>query len=259
MKILHISDLHLYTLGIPISSIFTKRLLGQANLWLRRRLMFSNEDTLRRLKALTQQGFDRVLLTGDLTTTAQDAEFKIAHDALTGLMDEGRLLLIPGNHDRYLPESKGVYERFFKALPYMQDDFEIAEWEICEGIVLIGIEMTKPASVLNADGEIRESTLQLLIKRLEELKDKEIWLAGHYPILYPEGYRFSERRTLKEAQRRILLDLISRYKIRYYLHGHEHRNWVIERDGCTFINSGSFGKKGIATVIEGNQVRQIPF
>ncbi len=257
MKILHISDLHLYTLRMPFSSIFSKRLLGQLNLWLRRRLMFNNEDTLRRLESLTQQGYDKVILTGDLTTTAQDAEFKIALNALEGLIEEGKLLLIPGNHDRYLPQSNGVYERFFRALPYMKDEFEMAEWDLGEGRILIGIEMAKPTGIIYADGEIRDSTLELLTKRLDEIKDKEIWLTGHFPILYPEGYRHSERRALRKDQRNTLLDLISRYKIRYYLHGHEHKNWVIKRDACTFINSGSFGKRGIATVIEGNEVRQI--
>src|SRR3954453_5261048 len=45
---------------------------------------------------------DHVLITGDLTTTALDKEFRDARAVLADLLsDPSRATVIPGNHDRY--------------------------------------------------------------------------------------------------------------------------------------------------------------
>ncbi len=105
VRILHFSDIHL-GLGlrhIPLSDWAGKRLAGGANLLRGRGRRFSGaaEKTRAMVRLAGELHADLVLCTGDLTALATEAEFRAARDIFEPLLDTGRFVVVPGNHDLY--------------------------------------------------------------------------------------------------------------------------------------------------------------
>jgi 3',5'-cyclic AMP phosphodiesterase CpdA len=112
----HFSDIHISDVKATLARMWTsKRILGGANMLLFRRKQLRNHYLPLFVKHVQQQGYDQVAVTGDLTTTALDVEFRIAKTMLQPLIDDQLLTTIPGNHDVYTPSSarEQRYERYF--------------------------------------------------------------------------------------------------------------------------------------------------
>ncbi|MBN1233357.1 MAG: metallophosphoesterase [Candidatus Coatesbacteria bacterium] len=251
MRVLHISDLHFHVYDMPLNSIFTKRLAGQLNLYLRRRLKFKNNLTRERLEKIFKEDWDYIILTGDLTTTSQEKEFSLSLDILGELYEKGKLIVMPGNHDYYLKTSEGLFYKYF--LKNSSDEEKsFKKYFLYENVTLICLNMVKPNPLIYASGEMNDYTIRMLQKEMFELtcRKKEIWIAGHFPVIYPHDYRIPKRRSLPSNQRLVLESWFKAYNVRFYFHGHEHHDWIIGTNyGTSYINSGSFGKNGIATAI----------
>jgi len=117
MRILHLSDVHVTVpLGaMPWRQMLNKRLLGAANLVLRRGQQFARAQE--KLAALGQfadeQQVDLVICTGDYTALGTEPELAAARRAIDPLT--GRrygYVTVPGNHDLYMPD--GVRDRRFE-------------------------------------------------------------------------------------------------------------------------------------------------
>jgi 3',5'-cyclic AMP phosphodiesterase CpdA len=117
MRILHLSDVHVTVplRAMPWRQMLNKRLLGAANLVLRRRHQFAHAT--QKLAVLGQfaaeQQVDLVICTGDYTALGTEIELLAARRAVMPLT--GRrygYVTVPGNHDIYLPD--GVRDRRFE-------------------------------------------------------------------------------------------------------------------------------------------------
>lgn len=121
MKVLHFSDIHVQVdyRGYSFRQLGWRRSLAQIEFRLLRR---SNKfakaaETVRRIAADAERlGVDHAVLSGDLTGLGMDAEFKAAREALGPLATDGRLSVIPGNHDRFTSEDENAFERHFSDL-----------------------------------------------------------------------------------------------------------------------------------------------
>jgi 3',5'-cyclic AMP phosphodiesterase CpdA len=119
MRFLHVSDVHVDVppWALPLSTLFNKRLLGLANLVVRRYRRFSRAraklDALARLRA--EHEIEAVLCTGDLTALGTLPELEAAQRALAPLFSApGGYVVVPGNHDVYVPDAAdGRFERAF--------------------------------------------------------------------------------------------------------------------------------------------------
>ena len=229
MRIVVLGDLHFYQLAIWPWQLFSKRLLGQANLWLNRRRHFKPSLWPSVRDQVLARAPDALLCSGDFTTTALPREFRTARTAWADLVETlGPSLgsfVVPGNHDRYTYASarKRLFEGAFE--PWTSQEKWPARWMLGDQTQLIGLDPTRP-NRFNASGKLGDAQLSKLRVCLDEVPaGHRILILCHYPIGTPEelpdeapghGLQDSEALidTLAESERAIT-----------YLHGHIHWPW----------------------------------
>ena len=137
---LHIGDLHFWDFPRSPMDMLGKRVLGVANLALRRSRAFRQDRAPLLAERLASLKPDWVLFSGDFTTTSLGREFSRARAALAPV--EGRIRAVPGNHDRYT--RRDIRRRTFEshlgpwAGPGTWPYFE----ELGNGVWLAGIDAT---------------------------------------------------------------------------------------------------------------------
>jgi 3',5'-cyclic AMP phosphodiesterase CpdA len=195
------------------------------------------------LAHLASQTADYVLFSGDLTTTALPEEFAAGARAFAPLRDKWseRLILIPGNHDRYTPRASR--ERWFE-----RHMWEIsAEYPFARTLnshwTLIAFDCSVPR-LITSRGRIDAAQFASLERILQRLagEDRRLVVMGHYPLLYPPTVHAGADHLL--AGRAELLDLLQRHGVSLYLHGHKHIRWGIEASELIHLNCGSAGMLG---------------
>ena len=116
MRIIQLSDVHVWRYSYNPFHLFNKRVIGTASLLAGRASNFRLERLDSVVERIQSLQADHLLITGDLTTTALPAEFRDAREALADLLvDPSRVSIIPGNHDRYTDGSvrRRQYEKHF--------------------------------------------------------------------------------------------------------------------------------------------------
>jgi 3',5'-cyclic AMP phosphodiesterase CpdA len=230
MRLIHVSDIHVWRYAFNPIRLFSKRLLGMGSLLVRRASQFRLErlgDVVNRVASLEP---DHILITGDLTTTALPIEFRAARHALgPWLTDPEKVTILPGNHDRYTvgAHRDRRFEQYFgpyapgRGCPWLRRlDPETA---------ILGLDPTRAS--LTARGFF--SPIQL--DRAREVLAKEgegirrLVVACHYPLQAPDRHR----RDL-EAKRLIQAELLGRWLAtlgpHLYCCGHVHAAWAFVPD-----------------------------
>jgi 3',5'-cyclic AMP phosphodiesterase CpdA len=121
MRFLHCSDVHVTAdyLALPIHRLGWRRWVALLELTVGRRSATYRQagQTLAAICAdVEHQGADHLIVSGDLTAYALEAEFQRAREALgPRAADPRRCTVIPGNHDVYTPNSQRSrrFERYF--------------------------------------------------------------------------------------------------------------------------------------------------
>ena len=245
MRLILLGDLHFFQLGVWPWQLLSKRLLGQANLWINRRRHFrpSLWPTLcARIEALQPDG---LLGSGDFTTTALQGEFRQASREWRGLVKRLDLPdgehVVPGNHDRYCFASKrqALFEKAFGA--WTSQEWP-ATWSLGGGTHVIGLDPTRP-NFFNASGALGEAQLEKLRHALGAIPDTGVLIVlCHYPIGTPPelpeeapGHGLQDARELTEV-------LAASGRPILYIHGHIHWPWrwvPPEAPNVTTINAGA--------------------
>lgn len=240
MQLIVLGDLHLYRLWPPLTSLFSKRLLGMANLWLRRRGRFVAALLPEVVRRVIELRPGHVILTGDLTTTALPGEFEDAALALDPLLaviaadDTQRsfpplCLAVPGNHDRYtLASARGrTMERVLGSL--VPADLPSVKplggrWS------LLAVDSAVPRC-LSSRGRIGTEALAMIGRSLASLTAADgVVIVCHYPVWTPdpEGsgrMRWQHRLADAPALCAILAACPARV---VFVHGHVHQPWAFE-------------------------------
>jgi 3',5'-cyclic AMP phosphodiesterase CpdA len=226
MRIIHLSDIHIWRYVFNPLRLFNKRAVGMADLVLGRARRFRLERLQAVLERVRGLAPDHVLVTGDLTTTALAEEFRLARGALGMLgLDAARMTVIPGNHDRYTTSAMRArqFEEWFGGFAPAGD----YPWlrEIGPGTAILGLDATR--SHLTATGWLPPAQLaraRALIADRDE-PPRRLIVACHYPVAAPPAYaRELELKRLKNAAS--LSAWLGDLGAHIYCCGHVHAAWA---------------------------------
>lgn len=245
----HISDLHFSHLSFNPLQIFSKRWVGNLNLFLNRKKKFDSAQPYALIPLFQTLKLDAILITGDLTTTAHPKEFAKAKNYVEALRSAGlEALLIPGNHDHY---TKRAYKRldFYQvfndcALCADLKEQKLAKQNLSNSWSLIALDCSCATSLFSSHGVFSEEIEQRLETLCSTLASTEkVILINHFPF-----FEVEKGKSLQRSEQ--LLALIQRYpQIKLYLHGHTHRHIIADLrnsalpivldSGCTAYKSGA--------------------
>ncbi|WP_152051634.1 metallophosphoesterase family protein [Tautonia marina] len=226
MKIVHLSDIHIWRYSINPVKLWGKRAVGMAELFTGRAKKFRlerMEDVVERVKSINA---DHLLITGDLTTTAMRREFEQAREALGPLLgDPDRVSILPGNHDRYTSRSvrTRAFERVFGAFS-PGDSFPWLR-HLDERTAILALDATR--AHLSATGRLPDDQFHQARELLltTDPRPKRLIVACHYPVAAPEAYQ-SELRKKRMVNAADVARWLRRVGPHLYCSGHVHAAWA---------------------------------
>ncbi len=265
-RIAHFTDIH-FTASpeeIPWSNLLSKRLLGWCNLKFRGRIHHF-KATPKIVEAfvrdLNSQQLDGIIFTGDVTGLSLETEFSQALQSLGNLVNDSRVVGLPGNHDVYIKdvERKNRFESLFPA--WVRSDCSREEFPdeskseypypllrfFGDDVAFIGLKDSKASPFYDSSGRIPQHQIEALRQLLdrEDVKSRQIFLGLHYSLLTREGRRDSWVHRLRNDEE--FIDLLKSSNIRIVLSGHIHHRIVHPQafqTSCSLINPGSLTFEG---------------
>jgi hypothetical protein len=228
MRIVHLSDIHIWRYTWHLGRLIGIRALGMIELLTGRARRFQLDrldDVVQRVLGLDP---DHILITGDLTTTALPSEFREARRILAPLLaDPGRVSILPGNHDRTTDRSyrshrfEGTFGPFMPrlAFPWLRP--------LGDDTAILGLDPTRPH--FSPRGRLPEDQL----KEAREMtadparRPRRLIVACHYPVVAPMSYAAEllfKRMSNDEAVR----DWLAGIGPHIYCCGHVHAAWAFQ-------------------------------
>ena len=256
LKLLHVSDFHFLDEQLNLKALLkskywrTKRFIDWANCRFKRSGEFSVAVREALLRKIADSDWDYLIISGDITSLGTEREFEIAHKALSPVFNGRRVIITPGNHDRYVRQSlrDKLLEQYFgnyliqpnkhyHSLPILHLNDEVA---------VMMFDMALPRGLFSSRGKLIDSISKFenAIKQLPQSTKIKIGV-GHYPTFLPkhitESYlhRLSKRHRVK----RLLLN----HDFKLYLHGHIHKSWSFQPNTnreLICVNSGGCCRYG---------------
>ena len=242
LRIVHLSDIHVWRYAFQPWHLVNKRALGMAELVLRRARKFRLERLEDVVDKVASINADHILITGDLTTTALPSEFLAARKGLARLLgDTGRVTIVPGNHDRYTGHSvrSRAFENSFGAFA---PRLEYPWLRPIDGQTsILGFDATR--SHLSAKGRLPEKQFLDAKRLLEESSNtpRRLIVACHYPVSAPAGYD-KELRAKRMVNAEAIKPWLSSLGPHLFCCGHVHAAWAFQPEDVAnqlCLNSGS--------------------
>ncbi|HEX2675398.1 MAG TPA: metallophosphoesterase, partial [Polyangiales bacterium] len=233
---LHLSDVHV---DIPMSAMpwremLNKRLLGAANLVLRRHAHFADaREKLAALARLAQrERVDLVICTGDYTALGTGPEIVAAREAIDALTHAPQgFVTVPGNHDVYMPDAlaDSRFEHSFGE--FLKSDWPEAcvdgPWpvvKLCgDSVAVIAVNSARPNPELwKSNGRVPEAQLAALARLLDDprLQNRFVFIATHYAPRRADGTPDKPLHGMENAD--ALLAICAKLERGALLHGHIH-------------------------------------
>lgn len=240
MRVAHITDLHV-EVRPHITELFNKRLMGVTNLYLLgRHAHFSPATVTGLVSAVSALAPDAVVCTGDLTSTATEAEFQRAAEVLRPLTDRFPFVVQPGNHDVYTDESVGRFAKHFGAFanggrfPFV--------WPVGP-IDFVLVDSARPDWL--SRGRVGDDQLEVA-DMLLGAGDRPAVVMLHYPLRDRKGAPYGPpTRNLSDAAS--VEKILTRHaRVTAVLHGHAHHGYRTEIPGPRLIPSLNPGASGYA-------------
>ena len=246
IRIAHISDLHFSKFSYSPIQFFSKRWLGNLNLLLNRSKQYLNERPFSLIPEFIQKEITHVVISGDLTTTSTNEEYKMAKRFVDKLQSHGmKVFCIPGNHDHYTKKSdrSKLFYQFFPSPK--ESEFSLKTHGVCALPLapswhLVLMDTSLATSLVSSNGYFSKVLEENLKKLLEKIpKNNHIILVNHYPFL---DHDLPRRRLIRgDALKRVVQ---TNPNIQMYLHGHTHRHTIADLRSnhlSLILNSGSSG------------------
>ena len=226
LRIIQLSDIHVWRYSYNPMHLFNKRVLGTASLLAGRARKFRLERLEAVMARVRDLAADHILITGDLTTTALKAEFLDAREALAEILaDPERVTIIPGNHDRYTTNSVRYrqFEKYFGAFA----PSEGYPWlrHLDPYTAILGLDPTR--SHISARGYLPPIQIATAREMLANHSDRlrRLIVASHYPVVAPRGHA-GELKHKKLKNDREVADWLAEIGPHAYCCGHVHAAWA---------------------------------
>ena len=250
--IAHLSDLHFSKYSWNIGQLFSKRVVGNLNLLLRRGSHYLNDRPFSLINTLKKEQVTHVIISGDLTTTSYKKEYALAKAFVDQLKEAGmQVFLIPGNHDHYTKkadQTKAFYNHFparytsssSEIDTFTLSDHGVTSCPLTDGWRLVLLDTTLATPLISSNGffsPVIEKNLEHLLSLTAD--DEKILLVNHFPFFQHD--RKNRRLHRGEALQKTIHN---HPNIHLYLHGHTHRRTIadLRPNGLPLIlDSGSTG------------------
>ena len=240
-----LGDVHFFELKMPLRRLLSKRAMGHANLVLNRRKKFAHERLPALLEHLKAQEPERLLMSGDVTTSSLEAEFERVKVALDALQDAERALptvLVPGNHDAYTFKSHRTGRMQGLLADIMPAGFPHTE-PLGPGWELLALNSAIPNRFFSR-GALGPEQFAAAAEVIHAKKPGEgLVVLCHYPCVVPRGTPGGWSHDMAEAgPLRSLLQESPAEVV--FVHGHVHKPWFVSgpkglRPGFRVLNTGS--------------------
>lgn len=222
-RIAHISDLHFSHITFHCKQFFSKRWVGNANLLLRRKKDFRYSLLDELIPLFLNKKVDTVLVSGDLTCTSSEEEFLLATLFIQRLQKEGfSTIVLPGNHDHY---TKTAYKKkvFYHFFPSTAKEDRIHIEQLSDQWWVVALDTSLATPLFCCHGVFEESLERRLEATLTDLpSEAKVILANHFPLPISQDLSLQRGKQLEA--------LLQRHpKVKLYLHGHTHKNRIIDR------------------------------
>ena len=258
MRVLHLSDIHLTQdyRGLPLWRMGPRWWKAGYELSFkgRARAYAKAGETVRALLAHGQrQGAVHGVVSGDLTSSATDLEFRLAYEALEEWARAGKLSVIPGNHDCHHPAalSEKRFERYFQAqlhtefpehrrvgsYPYVQ--------RVGDEVAVVGMNSallpSLPGVAYGRLGKQLEGLAQIV--KDPRLASRALLVAVHHAPRREDGRPDRRVHALLDADALLALLPGPRFAV---LHGHIHQRYHHEATAKAphLFNAGSSTQAG---------------
>ncbi|MEO0322635.1 MAG: metallophosphoesterase [Myxococcota bacterium] len=244
MKLLHVSDLHLEDgfAGVPRRLFANKRFAGYLNLRLKRRRHFA--EAAKKVALLAElaraERVDAVLCSGDYTALGTGPEIAYARTAVQVLVDASpAFTTVPGNHDVYLPDALGMFEREFgelmlSDLPSYAVDGPYPHVRLLgDHVAVASVNSARPnPPVTRSSGRIPDAQLVALGRVLanERVRDRFVFVMTHYAARLWNGKPDSRSHGLDNAD--AFLAACAGLRRGALVHGHVHRCYRVRVPEC---------------------------
>lgn len=265
VKLIHISDLHFSVYSWNPLQIFSKRIVGNLSLALKRKKQLSPQLLNEFIDTLDSLEPTHVLISGDFTSTAYHKEYAFSLTFIQAIQKKGILVFaIPGNHDTYTKrahQQKLFYESFRSVLPF-KGEFEfdlekqrVAAFKLTPDLYLVLVDSAFYTSFFQSNGIFTPEIEKNLFSLLKQIPSHaKIWLSCHFPFF---DFEHPKRHLIGSEKLKKIIEAYSP-QIECYFHGHTHRQIVadLRPSGLPIISdSGSLIFKHCSTfnIIEASQ------
>lgn len=227
----HISDLHAGDRSRYPRSGFTARDCDRHSLKIAKKLV----------AALREERIDHLLVTGDLTLSGEPSEFARAAEVLAPFAREGKLTVLPGNHDVWTHDAAATF-RFLRTLgpdgkgmkkPHAVYPLQV---DLSPEVVLLGLDSARYGEPpLESPGWLGSEQLAQARELTRDLgkQGKAVILALHHHLLIPPERVDSDdqlmRMPLYDADK--LIRLVAELPVAAVLHGHRHTTFRVDVPG----------------------------
>lgn len=226
MRLAHLSDVHLLSLdGTKVRDFLNKRITGSVNILFHRSKHYSVKVFDALVDDINREGHEQVLCTGDITNLALESEFRFARTRFDRFrIGPENVSCIPGNHDMYIAEAEGLFEKTFAEF-CASDPGWPAGWPLVRvrgDALIVGLSTSMPSGWFMAYGEIGGQQLEVLEAALADPRHKHLFrvIMLHHPAT--GKYAESKRRGLRD--RKAFAEVVARHGAELVIHGHEHKD-----------------------------------
>lgn len=232
MRLGHISDLHLSDRGRYPRNGYSPRDCDRHSIRLAQRL----------LEQLTAAEVDHLVVTGDLTLSAEASEFEKAARLLRGWAEAGKLTVVPGNHDLWTSESVKT-ARFLRmigpdglGMRKPAAAYPFAALPVPE-VAIVALDSSQFGEVpMETPGLIGSAQLQACRELVREhvKEGRAVLLALHHHLVLPRERIPSDalvaRMPLFDADK--IVRMVSDVRVAGVLHGHRHCAFRLDIPGA---------------------------
>jgi 3',5'-cyclic AMP phosphodiesterase CpdA len=195
-------------------------------------------EAARRLcAALLSVRVHRVLVTGDVTHRGLRAELETFQDAFSPLLEQGRVIVVPGNHDRL---GDDVASALMTGPRVQAEDHG--------GLFVVRFDSTGPHNRrwFDSHGRMDEEDVSAICQALERAPAGalRLLLLHHHLLKLPDDHFMESVMTRlgfpNAAELTRGSELVARLQRRcdLVLHGHRHQPWEIESGALRIFNGG---------------------